>query len=237
MAYRTKVEVQTNGKVYAPGSILPTNMSKIDMDFLKKRKFIELVEIDERVAAADEIEEDDEDRADGDMFDELAPGGYKSADEVRKIRTKKELYTYALSIGLGLGNDYEERKVGDLADEVINFQEEKEADAVKSFKEQLEKDLDSVFFNMDEFAETHMIDGKEVPIVLDNDRIIELSMGKTVETRGIFTDDILFFVQKKDLDYEPVAGQHMEFDGEMYPISDVKEDFGGYTIILTGNQD
>lgn len=49
MAYRTKVEVQTNGKVYAPGSILPTNMSKIDMDFLKKRKFIELVEIDERV--------------------------------------------------------------------------------------------------------------------------------------------------------------------------------------------
>ena len=37
MAYRTKVEVQTNGKVYAPGSILPTNMSKIDMDFLKKR--------------------------------------------------------------------------------------------------------------------------------------------------------------------------------------------------------
>lgn len=116
MAYRTKVEVQTNGKVYAPGSILPTNMSKIDMDFLKKRKFIELVEIDERVA-------------DGDMFDELAPGGYKSADEVRKIRTKKELYTYALSIGLDLGNDYEERKVGDLADEVINFQEEKEADA------------------------------------------------------------------------------------------------------------
>ena len=53
MAYRTKVEVRTNGKVYAPGSILPTDMSKIDLDFLKKRKFIELVEIDERVAAGE----------------------------------------------------------------------------------------------------------------------------------------------------------------------------------------
>ena len=53
MAYRTKVEVWTNGKVYAPGSILPTDMSKIDLDFLKKRKFIELVEIDERVAAGE----------------------------------------------------------------------------------------------------------------------------------------------------------------------------------------
>ena len=104
-------------------------MSKIDMDFLKKKK-IHRVSGDRRARGRrDEIEEDDEDRADGDMFDELAPGGYKSADEVRKIRTKKELYTYALSIGLDLGNDYEERKVGDLADEVINFQEEKEADA------------------------------------------------------------------------------------------------------------
>ena len=108
---------------------------------------------------------------------------------------------------------------------------------MKSFKEQLEKDIDSVFFNMLEFAEPHIIDGKETPIVLDTDRIIELSTGKTVETRGIFTDDILFFIRKKDLDYKPVAGQHMEFDGELYPISDVMEDFGGYTIILTGNQD
>jgi hypothetical protein len=108
---------------------------------------------------------------------------------------------------------------------------------MRTFKEQLEKDLDSIFFNLDEFAENHLIDGNEIPIVVDNDKIIELSLGKMVETRGIFTDDKMFFVLKKYLDYEPVAGQHMNFDGEIYPISDVKEDFGGYTIILSGNQD
>lgn len=108
---------------------------------------------------------------------------------------------------------------------------------MRSFKEQLEKDMDTIFFNPNEFAENHMIDGKEIPIVVDNDRIIELSLGKTTETRGIFTDDIMFFVLKKYLDYEPCAGQHMTFDGETYPISDVKEDFGGYTIVLSGNQD
>ncbi len=80
---------------------------------------------------------------------------------------------------------------------------------------------------MNEFAETHMVDGKEVPIVLDNDRIIELSMGKTVETRESSRTTFCSSCRKKDLDYEPVAGQHMEFDGEMYQISDVKEDFGG----------
>lgn len=108
---------------------------------------------------------------------------------------------------------------------------------MRTFKEQLEKDMDDIFFNLDEFAENHIIDGKEIPVVVDNDRIIELSLGKSVETRGIFTDDILFFVLKKYLDYEPCAGQHMTFDGVTYPISDVKEDFGGYTIILSGNQD
>ena len=67
---------------------------------------------------------------------------------------------------------------------------------MRSFKEQLEKDMDTIFFNLNEFAENHMIDGKEIPVVVDNDRIIELSLGKTTETRGIFTDDIMFFVLK-----------------------------------------
>lgn len=127
MAYRTKVEVRTNGKVYKPGSILPADMSKIDLDFLKRRKFIEVVEIDGR--AADDLEDGEDDGADDGMFDELTPGEYKSAEEVKKIRKKGDLYKYALSIGLDLGDDYEEKKVADLADEIINFQEEKEAEA------------------------------------------------------------------------------------------------------------
>lgn len=132
MAYRAKVEVRTDGKVYVPGSILPDNMAKVDLDFLKKRKFIELVEVDERVIAASDMEDEEEESPDSDAFDEMLPHEYKSSEDIRKMRTKKDLYQYALSIGLDLGDDYEERKVGDLADEVINFQEEKEADAAEA---------------------------------------------------------------------------------------------------------
>lgn len=132
MAYRAKVEVRTDGKVYVPGSILPDNMAKVDLDFLKKRKFIELVEVDERVIAASDMEDEEEELPDSDAFDEMLPHEYKSSEDIRKMRTKKDLYQYALSIGLNLGDDYEERKVGDLADEVINFQEEKEADAAEA---------------------------------------------------------------------------------------------------------
>lgn len=108
---------------------------------------------------------------------------------------------------------------------------------MRNFKEQLEKDFDSTFFNLNEFAENHLVDDVEIPVVVDNDMIISLFLGKKVDTDGIFTDDKAFFVQKKYLDYEPVAGQHIKFDGQMYPIKSVFEDMGGYTIILSSNDD
>jgi len=37
------------------------------------------------------------------------------------------------------------------------------------FKDQVAADVDNVFFQTDEFAETAIVDGKPVPIVIDND--------------------------------------------------------------------
>lgn len=107
---------------------------------------------------------------------------------------------------------------------------------MRSFKEQLEKDFDDTFFNLDEFAELHTIDGNEIPVVVDNEALLSLNMGKTVGTDGIFTDSIIIFVQRKYLDYEPVIGQVIEFDDVTYPIDNVLSDTGGYTIILRGNE-
>ena len=55
------------------------------------------MEIDERVAAADEIEEDDEDGADGDMFDELALGGYKAPMKQERSAQRRN-FTLTLSL-------------------------------------------------------------------------------------------------------------------------------------------
>lgn len=105
-----------------------------------------------------------------------------------------------------------------------------------SFKKQLENDFDNTFFNLKEFAELRNIDGKEVPVVVDNDTLLALNLGKSADSDGIFEDAKLFFIQRKDLDYEPVIGQIINFDGESYPIGNILEDFGGYTIILRGNE-
>ncbi len=100
------------------------------------------------------------------------------------------------------------------------------------FKEQIAADFDAVFFNSNEFAETHTINGVDVDIVVDNDRLAELYISKNTHTEELFTDSILFDVRKKDLDFEPVPNQYLEYDGEGYIISDVKCDEESYTIVI-----
>lgn len=104
------------------------------------------------------------------------------------------------------------------------------------FKEQLAEDLDAVFFNAEEFAETHMINGAEVDIVVDNDKLAELFISKDTDTKELFTDSMLFYVRKKDLVFEPVPGQYIELDGHGCMISDVKTDDGTYTIVIEATE-
>lgn len=106
---------------------------------------------------------------------------------------------------------------------------------MRSFQAQLARDFEQTFFNPAEFGEIHTINGDEILVVVDNETLLELNLGKTADTDGIFQDNKMFFVQKKDLDFEPVIDQIIEFDGESYPIGQVLEDYGGYTIILRGN--
>lgn len=105
------------------------------------------------------------------------------------------------------------------------------------FKEQYLDDLDSVFFNSEEFAEPHMINGVEVDIVVDNDKLAELYIAKETHTEELFKDAILFYVRRKHLDFEPVPGQYLEYDGQGMLISDVKtDDPESYTIVLGANE-
>lgn len=100
------------------------------------------------------------------------------------------------------------------------------------FKEQVAADLDAVFFNSEEFAESHTINGVEVEIIVDNDKLVELYISKDTHTEELFTDSILFYIRKKDLDFEPVPNQYLEYDGRDYVISNVNDEGECYAIIM-----
>lgn len=127
MRYKTKVTVTTQGKVFKPGSILPDDISKSDLAFLKTKKFVEPADVP--AAAYEDPEYDPEDEQEPgngafDGFNVTEPDGVKNPDEIRKIRSKKDVAAYARKIGLDLGENYEEKSLKDLQAAVIDFQEE-----------------------------------------------------------------------------------------------------------------
>lgn len=122
MQYKTTVTYITGGKEYQPGDVLPADISLSDLAFLKSKKFVVPA-----VSEDDEVEygsSDQEDRDGFSGFDEQEPDAIKSPEEVRKIRSKKDAFSYAASIGLDFEEGYESKSLKELQEEIINFQEE-----------------------------------------------------------------------------------------------------------------
>ena len=122
MKYRTKVAVVKSGRTYGPGSILPDDISKADMEFLKRKGFLEPVDNAEE---DDVLQEDAEEEQE--EFDIADPERLKSPEEIRKMKSKKMVAAYAKRIGFLLGEDYERRSLKDLQNDLINFQDEQMA--------------------------------------------------------------------------------------------------------------
>ncbi len=99
------------------------------------------------------------------------------------------------------------------------------------FKEMVQKDLD-VFFNQEEFSEIHLINGVQLPVVIDNDQLMKRSK---VEYQGISVGQLLFYV-KSSLIPEPSQGDPFTFDNKLMYVFDVREDCGMYEIILQQNR-
>jgi hypothetical protein len=101
-----------------------------------------------------------------------------------------------------------------------------------NFKEQLNNDLD-VFFNKEEFGEDHVIDGKIVNVIVDNET---LKSRNKKEYDGIVQADMLYFAKEEELLKEPTPDSIQMFDGVPYIIFDAKLDEGVYEVILQSNK-
>ncbi|MCR4442148.1 MAG: hypothetical protein QHH10_08245 [Peptococcaceae bacterium] len=99
-------------------------------------------------------------------------------------------------------------------------------------KDDLNKDL-GVFFNTDELAEQHIIDGRPLNIIIDNDRLMQRSRK---EFDVISIGEILYFVKKVDYGERPREGAPQVFDGRLMYVFSCREDGGIYEIILQQNR-
>lgn len=102
-----------------------------------------------------------------------------------------------------------------------------------SFKEQLQKDLDSVFFNLDEFAELHRVEGKKILVVVDNDQLNKLKKGQIL---GLIEADMLLMGKESDFPANLESGRLLNVDGREMLVANSGKDLGLVEVALRQNR-
>jgi len=102
-----------------------------------------------------------------------------------------------------------------------------------SFKEQIQKDLDNVFFNLDEFGELHRIEGVEIAVVIDSDQLNKLKKGQIL---GLIEADMLIMGRAVDFPDYLEPGRLLNVDGRELIVANSGEDMGLVEVALRQNR-
>ena len=102
-----------------------------------------------------------------------------------------------------------------------------------SFKEQIQKDLDNVFFNLDEFGELHRIEGVEIAVVIDSDQLNKL---KKCQILGLIEADMLIMGRAVDFPDYLEPGRLLNVDGRELIVANSGEDMGLVEVALSQNR-
>ncbi|OLN21406.1 hypothetical protein BTO30_14900 [Domibacillus antri] len=102
-----------------------------------------------------------------------------------------------------------------------------------NFKEQLQQDL-KIFLNTAEFADIHTIDGVATPALIDTDLLRERSDNEHAD--GVFFSRIVLFVETSVLGYQPIVGNSLNVDGDLYFVLKCADVDGLYRIELGANE-
>ena len=109
-----------------------------------------------------------------------------------------------------------------------------------TFKEQSALDNKQVFMNLDEFSEMHVINGKEMPCLVDNNELIDREKryryNHSLYADGVYIKQLLIYVKEDDFGPLPAIGRVLNFDKKSYIITDAVNEGGIYSLCLEANK-
>jgi len=110
-------------------------------------------------------------------------------------------------------------------------------ETAKTFKDFAAEDVDEVFFCLDEFAETHNIDGKDMPAVIETDQLKDHSAhweagAKQNFDTGLYDAVLTLYVKAEDYGAKPKIKKKLilDKDPKMFQVLDVTEESGVYRM-------
>ena len=105
-----------------------------------------------------------------------------------------------------------------------------------SFKDQIKQDLSDIFLNLDEFADLHRIEGKEVPVVSDSDIMAKLSKIGDNRIHGMDEADMVIMGKASDLPENLDPGRLLNLDGREVIVVTTTSEMGLVQIAVRQNR-
>ena len=102
-----------------------------------------------------------------------------------------------------------------------------------NFKNQLARDIDAVFLNLDDFAELHRVEGVQIAVVVDNDQLNNLKQGQIL---GLVEADMLLMGRESDFPANLEPGRLLNVDGRELIVANSGKDMGMVEIALRQNR-
>lgn len=104
------------------------------------------------------------------------------------------------------------------------------------FKDIIKADVQNVFLNLEEFADTHTVNGTDMPVLIDNNEQIEREKRNNQNMDGIFTNQRLIYVAASDFGPLPKQGSILTLDKRTFRVVDAIDEDGVYSITLEANR-
>lgn len=109
-----------------------------------------------------------------------------------------------------------------------------------TFKEQIAKDNVQVFMNVDEFGEIHNLNGKDMPVIIDNNELVDREKRyryrNSLYADGVYLKELLIYVKASDFGKLPAISRTITFDGKIYTVADAINEDGIYSLTLEANK-
>ena len=105
-----------------------------------------------------------------------------------------------------------------------------------SFKDQIKQDLSDIFLNLDEFADLHRIEGKEVPVVIESDIMAKLSKICDNRIHGMDEADMVIMGKASDLPENLDPGRLLNLDGREVIVVTTTSEMGLVQIAVRQNR-
>ena len=113
---------------------------------------------------------------------------------------------------------------------------------MSAFKDQIDRDVGMVFFNCEEFAENHNLNGVECACIIESPTTQEKLINSADYSgyEGIHGEVLIIHVKQTELsklpeERMPIEGQIFRVDDAIYKVASCVEEMGVLTITLGGN--